>query len=685
VGAAVLHSITAGGYTGRLCAVHPRAREVAGVPAYPSLDEVPWHVDLLVVAVPADGVLETLEQAARAEVSTAVVITSGFEELGATGAETQQAMLRVAREHSIRLVGPNCLGVMANHPDIRLNATFSPAVPPTGTLAIASQSGGVGIALIDVARELGLGIGSFVSLGNKADVSGNDLLAAWWDDPRVGAAALYLESFGNAPKFARVARRFSERKPLLAVVGGRSAGGRRAGASHTAAATTPAVGIDALFAQAGVIGCGSAEEMAETALVLAEQPRPAGPRLGILSNAGGLGVLAADAAEGCGLVVPELSPGLRTRIGAHVSGTSGTSNPVDAGAGTSAADLAAISDALLGSEEIDALVVVLVRTNVTDTGPIVAALARSRAAHPDKPVVLVPMGGLDSREAAGSGMTVLRSGGGAVRALGRASAYAAWLRVPHEEPPATDEAVVAAARRTAAELLDRSAEAGGWLGVEHASRLLEPYGLVPDGTLVHSPLAASAAAGRLGFPVAVKVSDPRVVHKTDRGLVRVGLESAVEVVAAVRDFEAELGQDDVPVLVQPVVTGVEMALGVVRDPGFGPLVMVAAGGVATDLWADRAFLVPPVSRADAERALRSLRVWPLVEGYRGGARGDVDGLVDLVVTLGSLAADLPHLAELDLNPVVVTPEGCSLVDVKVRLAAAPALNAGIPRQLRRPR
>ena len=217
------------------------------------------------------------------------------------------------------------------------------------------------------------------------------------------------------------------------------------------------------------------------------------------------------------------------------------------------------------------------------------------------------------------------------------------------------------------------------------TRLLEPYGLLPTGTLVHSPLAASAAATRLGFPVAVKVADQRVVHKTDRGLVRVGLESAVEVVAAARDFEAELGHDEVPVLVQPVVGGVEVALGVVRDPGFGPLVMVAAGGVATELWNDRAFLVPPVSRADAERALRSLRIWPLVEGYRGSPRGDVDGLVGLVVSLGALAADLPALAELDLNPVVVTPQGCSLVDVKVRLATAPELNAGVPRQLRSPR
>ena len=237
----------------------------------------------------------------------------------------------------MRLVGPNCLGVMINDPQIRLNATFTRLVPPAGGLAIASQSGGVGIALLDVATRMGLGVESFVSLGNKADVSGNDLLAAWLDDPRVSAAALYLESFGNAPKFARVARAFSERKPLLAVMGGRSVGGVRAGSSHTAAAATPAAGVDALFAQAGVISCRSAEELAETALLLSEQPLPGGRRVGIVSNAGGMGVLAADALDVEGLTVPEFSAELQDRIRRHVSGTSGTSNPVDLGAGAAGA------------------------------------------------------------------------------------------------------------------------------------------------------------------------------------------------------------------------------------------------------------------------------------------------------------------------------------------------------------
>ena len=307
IGATVLRSIVAGGFTGRVAVVHKRADELgelSGVEAYPTLGDVPGPVDLVIVCVPAAAAEEVLRDAGDAGVRAAVVVSSGFGELGTDGASLQRHLASTARGLGIRMVGPNCLGLLCNDPAIRLNATFQDAVPPPGGLAIASQSGGVGIVMLDLAREVGLGVRTFVSLGNKADISSNDLLAAWYDDPEVTAAALYLESFGNAAKFARFARRFAERKPLLAVVGGRSAGGQRAGASHTAAAASPAVGVSALFAQAGVIECLDAEDLARTALLLEEQPLPAGRRVGVVSNAGGMGVLAADAAEALGLEAP---------------------------------------------------------------------------------------------------------------------------------------------------------------------------------------------------------------------------------------------------------------------------------------------------------------------------------------------------------------------------------------------
>ncbi len=435
IGATVLRSIGEAGFTGQVCAVHPHAERLHGVPAHPSLHAVPGGVDLAVVCVPAPRVLSVVEDAVAAGVHGVVVVSSGFGEMGEEGARAQHDIMTLARRHDIRIVGPNCLGLLCNHPDIRLNATFHDTAPPYGGLAVASQSGGVGIVLMDLARELGLEVHTFVSLGNKADVSSNDLLAAWYDDPEVTAAALYLESFGNSAKFARFARRFALRKPLLAVVGGRSVGGSRAEASHTAAAASPSVGVDALFAQAGVIGCRDAEDLARTAILLSEQPRPAGRRLAILSNAGGMGVLAADVAADEGLEVPELSPALRDRLAILVNGTAGIANPIDAGAGVGPTQMAELLDTVLASGEVDATLVVPVATGVTDGSATMAELTRVRAAHPDLPVIAVPLGGLPPAPAADVRVTTYRTLASALRALGRAVRYAEWLATDHPPCP----------------------------------------------------------------------------------------------------------------------------------------------------------------------------------------------------------------------------------------------------------
>ncbi len=680
IGATVLRSIVAGGFRGAVAAVHPRADALGGVPAYPSVREVPGPVDLVVVCVPAGAAESVLRDAGGAGVRAAVVVTSGFGEVGADGASRQRRLAATARELGIRMVGPNCLGLLLNDPDVRLNATFQEAVPLPGGLAIASQSGGVGIVMLDLAREVGLGVRSFVSLGNKADISSNDLLAAWYDDEEVTAAALYLESFGNAAKFARFARRFAERKPLLALVGGRSSGGRRAGASHTAAAASPSLGVTALFAQAGVIECSDAEDLTRTALLLSEQPLPQGRRLGVVSNAGGMGVLAADAAEELGLEVPEFSIGLQRRIGTLVQGTTGTGNPVDAGAGAPAEAMGALVDAILGSGEVDALLLVPVATGVTDGAESVVAMHRARAAHPDLPVVMVPLGGRSATATEGPTVTTYRTTASAVRCLSRAVRYAEWLAAPRSVDEPVDENTRRSARRLARDLVLEVGE-DGWLPPEPAGGLLRGYGVELLGETVSGADGAVAAARRLGYPVALKVADPGIVHKTDRGLVRVGIMNDADLTEAVVEFAAELGVVP-PVLVQPMAAGVEIALGVVRDPSLGPLVMVAAGGVATDVWDDRVFLVPPITGTDAARAVRGLRIWPLLEGFRGSAPADVVALEGLVVAVGHLAADVRELVELDLNPVMVGERGCAVVDVKMRLAVASGPDPGAPRQLR---
>lgn len=684
IGAAVLESIKRGGFTGHLYVVHPDVDQVADVPAFSSLAHVPKPVDLAVLAVPAARTVDAMRDAVAAGVRAVVVISSGFQELGEVGAGFQRELFTLARTHSIRLVGPNCLGILSNDPGVRLNATFSPTVPRPGGLAVASQSGGVGIALLDIAQRTGIGVRAFVSLGNKADVSSNDLLAAWRADPGVTAAALYLESFGNALKFARVARRFAECKPLIAVVGGRSTGGRRAGASHTAAALTSQVGLDALFAQAGVVPCDSAEDMAETALVLTEQPLPRGRRVGILSNAGGMGVLAADEAEGAGLAVPQLSETLRARFRSLVQSTTGTTNPVDAGAGVPPRDFGAVAAELLASDEIDALVVVLVATSVTDVPSILRSLAEVRSQLPTKPLLLVPLGGPEVPPGSIPGITSLRTSLAALRTLARARKYSEWLETPRRAPEPTDRHRMNAVREVAEKLMQKLPGREGWLDPSAMEQLLGPYGLTPTGRLATNGADAARVAAALGFPVAVKIARNDIVHKTDRGLVRVGLGSPAEVEAAVRSFAQEVG-DNQAVLVQPVLKGLEMAVGLVEDPVFGPMIMVGAGGVGIDVWDDRTFLLPPVTATDAIRALHSLRIWPLLAGFRGSPPTDVDSLVEVVVAVANLGADLPALAELDLNPVLVAPDGCHLVDVKVRLAPMERIPTGVPRQLRRPR
>ena len=675
IGATVLRSIRAAATSVDLVVIHPTGNELDGETSVQDRGRHRRRIDLVVIAVPG-RCGRGARDAGRAGVPTAVVISSGFGEMGAQGIDLQRELAVLARGLGMRVIGPNCLGLVCNDPEVRLNATFNNTVPPAGGLAVASQSGGVGIVLMDLAARTGLGIRHFVSLGNKADVSSNDLLAAWYDDPAVTCAALYLESFGNARKFARFAQTFSERKPLLAVVGGRSSGGRRGGASHTAAAATPEVVVRALFAQAGVIGCRDAEELVDTARLLTGQPLPPGRRLGIVSNAGGLGVLAADTAEDAQLDVAEFSAPLQAQLQGLVNGTIGTANPVDAGAGAEPAQLASIVDAMLVSGEVDSVAAFLVSTGDNDLGAMVAEVATVRTRHPDSPVVVVPLG---STTPPTPGITAYGSAAAALAALDRAATYAAWRDAEVREPETTAPADVAAARAQARTLL-AGPNADGWIAPDGATQLLGRYDVNLAGRVVRGADAAVSVADELGYPVALKVADADVVHKTEHRLVRIGLDGPDAVRAAVAEFES-VRRAATAVLVQPMVSGLEIALGMVRDPGLGPLVMVAAGGVAVDVWRDHAFLLPPFGPDQAARALRSLRVWPLLDGFRGAEPADTDGLVRLIAAVGRLTFDVPELAELDLNPVIVGATSCDVVDAKVRLAPADAASDQ-PRQLR---
>jgi len=564
------------------------------------------------------------------------------------------------------------MGVVNTNPEVRLNATFAPFAPSRGRVAFASQSGALGIELLGWADDLGLGVSSFVSLGNKADVSGNDLLQYWEDDPHTDVILLYLESFGNPLKFGRLARRIGRTKPIVAVKSGRTSTGVRAASSHTAALGSADAAVDALFHQAGVIRVDTLGPLCDVAQVLAHQPPPAGRRLGIVSNGGGPGILAADACESAGLEVPELSAETQTRLRAFTSPDATVRNPLDLVASANAATFEQALTVLLAGDEVDAALVIFTPPLVTRADDVAAAIVRATSGA-SKPIVACFLGHQGVPDALRTGTRGVPSFAfpeSAVRALGRAADHAEWTRRSEGTVPAFGDIDRARAQHIVDESL---AAGGGWLAPDVATALCNCFGIA----VLALRRAASAdeaadAAAELGFPVALKAGSAAIVHKTDVGAVTLSLASADEVRAAFDAMHGRLGDEMGGAIVQPMAQpGIETIVGVVHDPSFGPLVLFGMGGITAELLRDTAMRLVPVSDADAHDLVRSLRTSPLFFGYRGAPPADVAALEQLIIRVGLLAATLPSVAELDCNPVIVSPEGAVAVDIKVRVEPVP--------------
>jgi acyl-CoA synthetase (NDP forming)/GNAT superfamily N-acetyltransferase len=670
VGHEVLRNLLDGGFTGDVYVVNPNADTVCGLPTYASVADVPGPVDLAVVAVPAQHVSQVIDDCGEAGIRGAVILTSGMGEVGADAKLEEHALVLRARRHGMRIIGPNCLGILNTDTGIRLNATFGDLAAVPGPMAVGSQSGAVGIALLADAARAGLGVSEFVSLGNKADVSGNDLLLHWSADPRTKVIALYLESLGNPRKFGALARIIRQTTPILVLKGGRSTSGQRAGLSHSAAAMSSTTAVDTLFAEAGVLRMESAAAMVDAARIFADCPPMAGPRLAILGNAGGAGVLAADVAESSLLQVPALSEAtkqaLRDRAGAVA-----VDNPIDLGAGAGPDRVEAATRILIDSGEIDAIVTLFVATRAGDVRSSLAAVATAVADSP-VPVVAAFLGASPGAMAipvgGGHRIPILDSAEDAVRAVGRAWEYASYSpRQPHEDHPldGLDRVGVSA-------VIDGFLEAhpdGGWVGTEQASEILALYGIsTPATAYPHSEEAAVAAAQHIGYPIVLKTGDPDVVHKTDVGGVLLGLTTDAEIVAGYRAVTA--GTSSTAVTIQSQAErGVELCIGIVSDPRFGPMITVGAGGTLTDLLADRRWGFAPITGDDAEQMLDELKCGPLLHGYRGADPVDIRGAADIVSRVSALADSHRRIVELDINPLVVGTSGTLALDVKMRIEA----------------
>ena len=663
VGRAILHNIATGGYTGRIYPVNPLAQELEGIPCLPSAAALPPAVDLAVVAVRPEAVLKVAEECGQRGVKSLVVITAGLD------APAKADLLACCRRHGMRLIGPNCFGIAV--PGLGLDATFGASHPVPGQAGLAVQSGGVGIALGRQLSRLGIGVSSFASLGDKCDVSGNDLLMWWAEDPATTLAVLYLESFGNPRKFSRTARHVGATMPVLTVHAGRSAAGQRAAASHTAAAATPLVTREALFEQAGIIATQDVGELLETAALLASQPVPTGGRVAIVSNAGGAGVLAADACTDAGLHVAQLAPQVQQEIRRWLPAGAEVTGPVDTTATVTPDNFRRCLELIAADDGVDAILALAVPTAVADLTPAVCS------ADLAKPAALVLLDQADAVRLLPSQVEGRRpvpayvSPTGAARALGHAARYGTWRAQPPGRVPGFADLRPDDARALIHRFLEHS-PAGGWLPPAQVSTLLECYGIHQVPTyLVTTEQGAVKAASQQGGPVVLKADVPGLVHKTDAGAVQLDLHSENEVRAGYRALAARFGDRMSAALVQPMITsGTEVIIGVVHEPVFGPLVVFGLGGVATDVLADRTARLTPLTETDSAAMIRSIHAAPLLLGHRGAPPADIAALQELLQRVARLADDLPEVAELDLNPVIARPDGSHVVDARINLRPA---------------
>ncbi|MEU1911364.1 bifunctional acetate--CoA ligase family protein/GNAT family N-acetyltransferase [Streptomyces massasporeus] len=669
VGRAVLHNLSTGRFAGQLYAVNPTATSILGVGAYPAVSVLPRIPDLAVIAVPAGEVARVAEECGRFGVRALLVVSSGLD------ARQAEELLAACREHDIRLVGPNCLGLANTEDRVRLDATFAAAHPAPGSAGVAVQSGGVGIALLGGLERLGIGVSSFVSLGDKYDVSGNDLLQWWESDGCTDLALLHLESFGNPRAFSRTARRVTRRMPILTVDAGRTEAGRRAAASHTAAAATTTLTRRALFAQAGITATRTIPELLETAALLHTQPLPADGRVVVVTNAGGAGVLAADACAEAGLILPPLSPGLVDDLLSVLPPGASTANPVDATAAVAEEQLRACVDRLAADDGVDAVLVALVPTAVAAaTGDVLVKALTHAPARRARTIAAV----LLDQDAP---VRLLSSDTGQVpayadpQAAARAVAHAVERARRLARPPGTVpdlEGVDSSRGRAVVDRFLRQHPEGGWLDPRACAELLDCYGIPQSPwAWVETEDEAVWAADRLKGPdgqVVLKAHWPGLVHKTDQHAIHLDLRGDAQVRGAFRDFDARFGHIMTGAVVQPLAPrGIELFAGVVQDEVFGPLILFGLGGTATEVLADHAARLAPLTDLDAQGLITAPRCAPLLLGREGTGPVDLAGLEQLLLRLSRMASDLPQLAEADFNPVLARPERIMALDARIRL------------------
>ena len=682
VGGALFRNLIHHNFQGFVHPVNPNTTAVAGVRAYRSVMDAPGQFDLVVIVVPARIVADVIRECAARQVKAVCVISAGFAEAGEDGEDLQDELVELCRANGIRLVGPNCLGVLNTDPKVRMNATFAPTFALDGNVAMSSQSGALGLAILDYSLDLGLGISSFASLGNGADISPTDLLQYWETDDRTQVIVLYVESFGDPQKLARIARRVSQTKPIVAVKSGRTAVGARAAASHSAALAQSDVAVEALFRQTGVIRTDTMHELFDVANALSHQPIPQGRRVAIITNGGGPGILCADACSSHGLEVTEPSAELMQAMREYLPPHAAVSNPIDMIAAATPEQYERTVKLIGCSGQFDAMIVIYIPVMVTEPEEIAAAIvAGSQDCNvPVLSCFMSSRGVPEAFSAAGEQIPSYRFPEEAARALARAVEYGEFrMRPPGQVPEFTDVNI-----DLLCYLVDGALRGGGgWAAPETVDRMLEAAGVsVAKAKLAKSPDDLPQMVDELAPPYAVKLVSDVILHKSDVGGVRLNVPDAdglKKAFAEIQSAVAKTGQADAfqGVIVQEMAKkGVEVAMGVVQHETFGSLVMLGTGGVMLELFRDVTFRVHPLTDVDASDMIRGLKLEQLLRGYRGEAPKDRQALESLLLRLSCLVEEVPEIAELDLNPVIVHDEGQGATVVDARIRLAPADEAG---------
>lgn len=671
IGRETLHNMLVAEFEGKVFPVNPRAAVIHSIKAYSTILDVPDAVDLAIIIVPKDQVADVARQCGEKGVKGLVVISAGFSEVGTEGKKREDELVAVVQQYGMRMIGPNCFGIVNTDPKIHLNATFGKTYPNRGRVGFITQSGAMGEAIMNTAKELGIGFSMVASIGNKADISSNDILAYLKDDPDTDIILMYLENFGNPRNFTKIAREVSRTKPIVAVKSGRTKLGAKAASSHTGALAGLDVGVDALFEQTGVMRVDTVEELFDVASALSNQPIPKGNRVCIVTNAGGPGILATDALVANGMEMPALSPNTIKKLKQHISAEASFSNPMDMVAGAGGKEFKFTLDAVKDDKRYDSIIPIFVPPVTIDQMEVAKNIYES-VKDSSKTILACFMGAGMSSDAIQflkkNDIPVYIFPEAVAKTLATIDKYRRWRSTPQGKFKnfKVDQNKVK-------EIIDRVVgEKDGSIVGDDAIDILCAYGIPAAGyTFADSAAKAVAAANKLGYPVVMKINTPPILHKTEVGGVMVDIRSDKELRACFNELRSKIGKlkagEKFSVAIQKMVTGgVETVMGMSIDKSFGPLIMFGLGGIYVEIMKDVSFKINPLTDRDAQEMIESLKSYPLLTGFRGAPPVNLEVLSETLLRLSQLVRDFDCLAEIDINPFIASPEKskCKAVDAR---------------------